>query len=540
MLGSAKIVAGLTLLSRVTGLIRDMVLNAVFGQNWVQDAFVYGFAIPNLFRRLFGEGALAAVFVPTFSKALEDDGKESAWQLLGRVFSLLVVVLVVLAVVLELAVLGFDLLWSDDPSLHLTLRLTAVMLPFMIGVCLLALLASMLNCVGHFAGPAFAPVILNVCQVVGLVWIAPMLSDRPVDHAYVVAVCVVVASVLQLLFLWPVCRRAGVRMRWDLTLGDPRLRKIVRTMLPVSLASGALLISAWMDNQICLVFTASAESGSTFDWLGSSIAYPLAEGALSAVNNARRLHQFPLGVLAISLATAAFPMFSRFAARRQYDQLAGAISHAMRIALFEAIPVGVLMIILAEPIVQLMFERGRFTHDDTVRVARVLVFFGFGMWAFAMQHIVLRGFYSLGDQLTPLRIGAGLVVVNLALNLVLIWVPWLRESAFALSTSVTASIAVLIGLWLLRRRLSASLGLRGVMLGVVRVGAASALAGAVAYGVDQWLVGSAGQALGKTSLTFARGLGPLAAGAVVYLVAAWLLRVPELRELLGKQGRAEG
>ena len=536
MLSSARVVMVLTLVSRMTGLIRDMALAAAFGVSGVLDAFNYAFMIPNLFRRLFGEGALSAVFVPVFTQSLHQDGRESAWKLLGRVFALMATVLIGLTVVLELILLVIYMFWPGPGIRPLILSLTAVMLPFMIGICLLALFSSVLNCLGHFAAPAFAPVILNLCMIGGIFVLGPALGESSEQRLFGVALAVVAAGVLQLLFLWPVLRAHGVRVRWNLHLSDPRLRQIMRLLVPMSLASGALLISAWLDAQICVMMTANPGKGATFELLGRTIAYPLAEGAWTAVSFARRLHQFPLGVLAISLTTAAFPLFSQYAARGQMDRLAGSISGAVKIALFEAVPVGVIMIVLAKPIVALIFERGLFTAEDTARTARVLAFYGLGLWAFALHHVVLRGFYSIQDQLTPLRIGAGLVAVNFVLNLLLIWQPALREAAFALSTSITCSVAVILAMWLLRRRLKTGLDLRGILRSLLRVLVASAAAGAVAWCADWVLVRLATDHIGPGVLKLARGLGPLMIAVLVYLAAAWVLRMPELAMLLGRHG----
>jgi len=535
MLGSAKVVMGFTLLSRITGLVRDSALAAVFGVGFVADAFNYGFMIPNLFRRLFGEGALSAVFVPVFMQSLDRDGRESAWELAGRVFSLLVVVLVGLAVVVEAVVLVVYML-RPGPLVY---SLTAIMLPFMIGICLVALFSSLLNCLNHFAAPAFVPVILNLCMIAGIYLIGPAFGDALELRIYGVAVAVLAASAVQLLFLWPVLRRRGVRLKWSLTLGDPRLRRIMRLLLPMSVASGALLISAWLDGQVCLMMTAGQGDRATFHFLVREVAYPLQEGAWTAVCYARRLHQFPLGVLAISLATAAFPLFSRHAARGRTDELGDAVSGAVRIALFEGIPVGVLMIVLAEPIISLIFERYQFTHAATLRTARVLICFGLGMWAFCTHHIVLRGFYSLQDQLTPLKIGASLVVVNLALNLVLIWHPGLREAAFALSSSVTSSVAVVVGLWLLSRRMGRGLNLRRIGASLTRIALASTVAGVAAWGTDQAIVQYGADTAGVVVFRLARGLVPLAVGVIAYLLAAWVLRSPELHALLARDSGSD-
>ena len=214
-LGSARLIAVCTLFSRVTGLARDIIMNHIYGQGWVQDAFNYGFLIPNLFRRLFGEGALAAVFVPVFTDVLAKDGKARAWVLLGRIAGLMVLVLSALLIVVELGTLV--VYWVSDGGggamRGLQIGLTALMGPFMVGVCLVALFSSILHCLQHFTAPALLPIVLNIMLIIGATVVGPLFGESLERQVYGVGLCVIVASVIQLTLILPVLRRQGVSFK---------------------------------------------------------------------------------------------------------------------------------------------------------------------------------------------------------------------------------------------------------------------------------------------------------------------------------------
>lgn len=540
VLSSAKRIAIGTLASRVTGLVRDILLVQTFSLSWVQDAFTYAFALPNLFRRLFGEGGLSPVFVPTFTHTLERDGNAAAWKLLGRTLALLMTTLIVILILLES---GLAIAWLlSDSGAHerrLLLSLTALMLPFMLTVCVLALLAAILNCVGSFVPGALASVVLNVCMIAGLVWLGPAIgSGDPEREVFGVAISVVIAGVLQLLFLWPALRRAGVELRWELAPRDPVVVKMLRLMPPVALGQGLLAIGAFLDAQICILLTRTPAmpADAAIHFLGATIAYPLTDGALSAIGCAQRLYQFPLGVLAISLATAALPAFSRYAARGDWKPWSSEVRSLFRMAFFEGILAGCLMIVLAEPIVRLLFEYRNFDAGDTVRTSRVLVWYGFGLWAFCGQHIVQRAYYSLGDARTPLVISCAVLPLNLAISVGLVWVPTIRESAFAIATSITYGIANIIGLWLLQRRKGVQVFDLNTLWALVRmvvIGIVCAIAVAQAFPLWHDLINALGlpQILARAGET----LGALGLGAGVFLLLAGVARLPESTALFRRR-----
>lgn len=534
VISTAKLIAGCTLTSRVTGLIRDMLLVHTFGLTWALDSFNYAFQLPNLFRRLFGEGALAAVFVPTFTRTLETEGRPSAWRLLARTLALLCVAILVVILAIEAIILAIWLLSPGGAEREVILALTALMLPFMLTICVVALFSSILNCLGSFVPAALTPVVLNVVMIAGIVWLAPAIGGNdPQRQIFGVAISVLVAGVLQLVLLTPVLRGKGVALGWSLQVRDPHVRKMLRMMVPVLLGQGVLLFGTFLDAQICALLTHVADGPTTTSLFGRSVAYPLEEGALSTITVAQRLYQFPLGVLGISLAVAALPTFSRLAARENWTAWTGEVTGSLRLAMFTGLLTGGLMVVLAEPIVRLLFEYRRFAPADTARAARVLTFYGLGMWAFYAQHIVLRGFYSVGDVRTPVKISCVLVPVNVAISLVLIWFESIREAAFAISTTITSTLTVLVSVFLLQRRVGARLIDSSMLWALARMLiAAVGSALLVAWLRPQW-ISALESAIEMTVVR--RGidtLGALALGCGVCLALGTLLGLPETRLLL--------
>lgn len=534
-LGSAKLIAVCTLLSRITGLARDIVLNRAFGQGWVQDAFNYGFQVPNLFRRLFGEGALSAVFVPVFTEVLDRQGRPAAWTLLGRVAGLMTLVLSIIVVVVELAILVLWFVLKSEPMRELQMSLTALMLPFMISVCMLALFSAILNCIHHFTVPALLPIVLNLMQIVGVELLGPMLGgpDRLDRRIFGPAIAVLVTGVLQIFIILPVLRKHGVSFRMTRGWSDPDMKRITRSFIPIMLGQGILMFNVFLDAQICTYLTRGPDDPPMKTTFGYEWRYPLEAGALSAISNAQRLYQFPLGVLAISLATAAFPMFSLYASRGQMDGLRDGVGRSLRIAVFEGLPSGLMLILLAEPIIALLFERGRFGPDETDRAAWVLKWYGIGIAAFCMQQIVLRVFYSLKDTMTPMWIACGLAVVNEAINLSLVWNINLREAVFGLSTSVTATINVAIAFWILRKRMGGRMGATAIVKGMIQTAVCTAAAGVVAYfGLRALIPATEGMMAAQGVVRFGakaiRVFVPLGGAMAVYFAISWALRMEEL------------
>lgn len=532
VVSAARLIAVCTLVSRVTGLARDMLMTQVFAITWVYDAFNYAFLIPNLFRRLFGEGALSAAFVPTFTQALEREGRASAWRMLARTLALLTVALCVIVILIEAAVLiGATLAASDNMAL--TLKLTALMTPFMLTICIVALFSSILNCLGSFVPAALAPVVLNLGMIAGVLISGGVANDDPRERVIIVAISVIVAGVAQIALLIPALRRRGAPLGWRWEPRDPQVRRMLSLMAPIAIGQGVLLLSTFLDAQLCLLLTRAADGPAQANWFGLTFAYPLEPGALSALSVAQRLYQFPLGVLGISLAVSALPTFTRLVAREDWPQWRTESRNSFRLAAFLGLLSGVLMWALAEPIVRMLFQYRQFSTADTARVAPVLAWYGVGMWAFCANHIVLRMFYSLADVRTPLRVSMALVPVNLALSVGLVWIDGVRESAFAISTTVTSTLSVMISLLLLRRKRPQIMTDPPQWLPFTRLLIAATLGGCGAW--LSWRYAFAPLAERIDWSVASRGVetfGPLLLGTGLIAVVAALLGAPQPREAL--------
>ncbi len=527
---SAKLIACCTLASRVTGLIRDMLLLQTYSLAWIADAWNYAFQFPNLFRRLLGEGALAAAFVPVFARVLEAEGRATAWRLLARTLGLLAVALTSLIVLLELVVfVVWVFLTPDDPAQaqarRLLLSLTALMLPFMFTICTVALLASVLNCVGSFVPGALTPIVLNLFMIAGIVWLGPALGTEPRVQIFGVAIAVLVAGVVQILLLLPVLRAHDVHLGLVLDLRDPHLRTLLRQLGPVLVGQGLLVLSPFLDTQICVFLTRLRNQPAERTILGLPVPYALEEGALTALTNAARLYQFPLGVVAVSLGVAALPTLTRLVSRDDWRRWRRELLRAARLSTFVGMLAGAMMIAAAEPIVRMLFEYRRFGPEQTLRVAHVVRCYGLGMWAFCAHHLVLRGFYSLGDVRTPLKISCALMPLNLAISLALVWFAPIREAAFAISASFTATISVCIGLVLLSRRSAVRLLDGRLLAAVARMALAAGIAALVTWRAVPSL--EAVRIGGVITQRVVVAITALAIGSTAYITASWLMRLPE-------------
>ncbi len=519
---SAGVISALTLLSRVLGLARDAVCAAFFGAGMVWDAFSFAFRIPNLFRRLFGEGALSAAFVPIFSEHLELKTPEEAWGMAGRVAGALALLLGGILLAGEAALVAALGLAPLSARWHLALLLTAVMLPYMVLICLTGLAGAALNSLKHFAAPALAPVVLNVCWIAAVVLVAPLVSADPQVRILVVSVAVVAAGVLQLALQLVALHGLGFRWRLSAAMAHPQVRRVAGAMAPVALGLGALQINVLLDG-VLAISLAAPPGRESFHLLGLTLPYPMQVGANSVLYYGNRLMQFPLGVFGIALATAAFPTLSRQVARRDWDGFSQSIVRGLGAGIFIALPSSVGLILLCRPLTGLLFERGEFTAQMTARTANVVAAYSVGMCAYFCLHLLTRAFYSMGRQGTPALVGGSMVAVNLALNLALVWP--LQEAGLAAATSVSAALQVGVLLVLLRRHAP----LRG--FGRLVVGGGKTLLATACMAAAVWgLLALLGHG-GGLALKTARVLVPTAAGAAVFAGVAAALGSAELKLL---------
>ncbi len=467
----AKLIGGLTLVSRLLGLARDVVASHVFGVGIVATAFSVAFTIPNLFRRLLGEGALSAAFIPLYAQAekrSKTDTGESAADFASGSFNLLLLILIGITLIGE-AVLGW-MLWADRGSARLDRRLllqfTAVMLPYVLLVCSGAFLSAILQVHKRFGPPAFAPVLLNVCHigvvVIGAWFLGLHGQDQQTDHvialqitlAYWLAIGVLVAGVLQVAVLWPALRAIGFRFNLRIAFWTPAARQMLKLAAPLAIAAGVLQLSVVIDEFIGWAFMQGIKDGAaveSFSLLGHTFRYPLALGAPRRIDLAQLLYQFPLGVFATALATAIFPKLSADAMEPGRESFKRTLRQGIEAALWEGLPASVGLMLVCEPITKLLFQHGNTTAADAALIARSAFYFAGGIWAFSLLLVINRAYYALHDTVTPLWASVLNIVLNIAVELPLMW--WMGESAIALGTMVSFIVQAIVTLYLLDRKL---------------------------------------------------------------------------------------
>ncbi len=528
--GAAKLVAAITILSRVLGLVRDIAI-ITFGANRLMDSFWTAFRVPNVFRRLFGEGALSAAFVPVFTAVSEAEGWQKARLVLANCLGILALLLAGLVLLLECALVVCLWLWPGDWDRVLLLQLIMLLLPFMFTVCLLALGSAALNCKGHFAYPAFAPILLNVFLIVGAFVAKRCFGTGDWPSLFVLSVFVLLAGIVQLAGVFWLLATFKLAALPRLRPVDEEVKHIAALTLPMMVPLGLRQLSSLFDSFYAWFMTATAEAP-TFRLLGWELAKPLEPGVVTCLYASERLYNFPLGILAISLATAVFPLFSRYAARNDLPQLRRATNRAIRMSLFLGIPAGVALILLARPAVMLIYRHGEFTANDATRAGRILQMYCLGMGAYFWNHVLLRAFFAQKDIRTPLKISCFLAAANIILVAGLVFTP-LKGSGIGLATAITATVNAVWLTWVLRRRWG-QIGLRSILISIARVLVASGLMAAMIWLVQTTLP----QAVGREDTLLGR-LIVLAVscitGAGVFLLATAVMRCSELGELLRRR-----
>lgn len=508
---SAKLISILTLASRVLGLIRDTLCGSVFGAGWVMSAFSVGFQIPNLFRRLFGEGALSASSIPVLTDALHHGGKEAVDRLAGKLMGVLLTVLITLTIISELVALGLWPFLGHSQRDQLTFSLTTAMLPYMIPICAAAILSGIQNIFGQFGVPAMNPIVLNGFMISGLLIGRYGYPGNNIAQVWVLTASVLVSGVFQLAWQWHNARGCGLRIRPKLDWHDPALIQIGRTMIPMTLGLGVVQLNTFVDSMLAYVLIRSHEGGPAVLYF------------------AQRLYQFPLGVFAIAMATAIFPTMSMHATIGEKAALIDTYRRGLRVVLFEGLPCTIGLIMIRYPLIETLFQHGEFGPDDTVRVARTLVAFSAGIWAFGVNQIQVRAFYAVKDAKTPLKIATWMVVLNVIGNVILVL--WLEEAGLALSTTICAALQVV---WLSRRlttHLGGPVGIQSLIGPIVRMIIATALMAVCILAIDAALKQWAPYA-NRASIRLFIQTG---CGGMAYLLAAWALRCTELRMIFGNK-----
>jgi putative peptidoglycan lipid II flippase len=502
-----------TAVSRALGLLREMVSAYFFGVAGAINAFTVAIQIPNLVRALVADAALSGAFVPVFSELLERGEKKRAWRVASTLFWLTLLVLGGLtALFILLAPLLLRPFGDPGGDFELAVGLSRVLFPIVVLLGLSGIVVGILNTYQQFAVPALAPVAWNLVIVLGLVLGVPRIDDENAQ-LYLYAGVVVLGTLVQLLLPIPWLRRLDGRLTMVLDWRDPAVRQVLVLMLPVTLTIGLVNVNFVVDTLFA-----------------SRLLDP--ELAPAAIDKAFRLYMLPQGIFAVAVTTVLFPTLARLSARDDAPGLRRALDNGLRQIAFLLVPAGLISIVLAEPIVRLVYERGEFTSENTIVVAQCLQAFSVGLVFNGWMLILNRSFYAVQSNWIPTGIALGAVGLNAALDAVFyrfgIW-------GIPLATATVNVVGSLTLLVMMRRRIGLEhVGRTVAVVGRIAVaGAVSAGAAlAVWYGLDAWL----GRSLGAQLVSVAAGL---AAAGLVYVGAARALGIRELEALLLLRARRE-
>ncbi|MDI9570162.1 MAG: murein biosynthesis integral membrane protein MurJ [Pseudomonadota bacterium] len=499
---AAGVVGLATMLSRVFGFIRDMVVAGLFGAGVVTDAFFVAFRIPNLLRRLLAEGSLTVSFVPVFTEYLKRRSREEALELADVTFTFLSALLVAVSIagvllapyIVAVMAPGFV---KHDAQYELTVLLTRFMFPYIFFISLVALCMGILNSLRHFAAPALSPVVLNISMILA----ALLLRDFFSEPIFALAVGVMVGGVLQLAMQWPFLLKMGIRLRPNFRLRHPGLKRIGLLMMPAAFGAAIYQINVF---------------------IGTVLASLLPKGSVSYLYYADRIVELPLGVFAIAVGTAALPSFSDQVARGEFEDFKRTLSFSLRLILFITVPATVALLALREPILSVLFQRGAFDAAATVATAEALLYYTLGLWAFSVIRVIVSAFYSLQDAKMPMKAAIVALIVNVAASIALMGP--MRHGGLALATSLASVVNVLILGFVLRRRIGSYLN-RDFYRSLGKMAAASLvmwLSIMLVEAIFPWRIADA----------FDRRLLFLTAsvtfGLTTYFAASWALKSPEM------------
>jgi len=508
--------------SRVLGLMREMVFAYFFGasKSFANDAYVIAFRIPNLLRDLFAEGALSSAFVPVFSEYLVKRDEKEAFRLSNLVSTALVLVLgtlVVLGIIFASPIVAFIApgFQSDPEKFALTVRMTRIMMPFILLVALAAQAMGVLNARGRFGIPAMASAFFNVGSIIGGIALAALLADptfahplraiveHPTEGIIGMAYGVLIGGFLQYAVQWPSLARAGFRFRPMLSFRDEGVRRIFRLMGPAIIGGAAVQVNILINSN----FASNIPGTGPVSWLSYSI----------------RLMQFPIGVFGVAIATATLPAISRHAANAAVDDFRHTLASSIRLAFLLTIPSAIGLIVLSRPIIALIYQRGHFTANDTDHTAAALAFYAIGLAGYSAIKILAPAFYALGDSRKPMIISLLSMVMNYGMNWLL--VSRFQERGLALSTSAVALLNFALLYGFMQRRIHGLEG-RKTAITVGKIVLASIVMAVACWAVNQGFNRVLGDSFTARVVNVGTSVG---LGAAIFYFSALLLGVEELQ-----------
>jgi len=496
-------IGGLTLVSRIAGFAREMLMSRVMGASWQADAFFVAFRLPNTFRRLFGEGAFSAGFVPLYAQRLHGkEGDSEARHFSEEVLAVFAPTLVLFTLIFEI-IMGpfvFAISGYHAEKLALATFLTRITFPYLILISLVSLFSGILNSLARFTAAAFAPALLNLAMLAALMFV----PIGGTTTAVALAIAVTIGGVLQLGLLLAACARAGIVLKFRRPRMTPGVRQFVRVVIPATLGAGVYQISAFID---------------TF------FLTRIGTGAMSYFNYADRLNQLPLGVIGAALGTAILPQVSRHVGANEPDQAARVQGQAAELAMLLCLPAAAALAVSALPLVSALFQGGKFTVEDARLTALTLSIIVLGLPAYVLVKVLTPGFYARQDTATPVKVAVLVLVATVVLNFLLIPPFGIAglASAIAICSWLNCTILYVIlhrrGHFRIERWLASRM-VRQLLAAAAMVGALLA----IRMGLSGWFSGSVGHRLvGVTAI--------VGGGMAVYFPLVWILGGTDREEL---------
>lgn len=505
LIRSTGIIGFATTTSRILGFARDILFARLFGTNIYAQAFVVAFRLPNMLRDMVGEGATDAALVPILTEYRHTRSQEEYWEVARVILNLMLTVLVVLSVMgvvfapLLVRIIAPGFIRSPE-KFATTVFLTRMVFPYILLLGMVAYSKGVLNSFHHFTAPAFAPVVLNITMILALLVLCPIIGVKGLIAG------VLLGGIFEVLMQVRPLRKKGFRFDGPFRLAHPIARRIGKLLLPRALGTAVYQLSVLVDTVL------------------ASLAWIVGPGGVAALYYSNRLVQLPLAVFGISLATAALPKMSKEIASNDMTALKNTVSFSLRTVFTIMIPASVGLIVLADQIVRVLFQRGEFTAYSTAITQSALFFYAFGLSAYAGIKILVSTYYSMGDTRTPVKTASVSLAVNLLLNLILMWP--LKIGGLALATSIAATTNFVILYILLTRRIG-DIGTSGIILSLVKICASGAIMGVFTFAAARFFLPVSGV---SGLAVFLRLAATILASGIVYFVSAYAIGVEGVRK----------
>ena len=500
----AGIVIVATILCRILGLGREIVISNKFGAGIETDAFFVAFMIPNLMRIFLGEGALSTAFIPIFTDYLADNNKEKAEYFANNVLNILIIVLIVVVllgvwaapVLINIIAVGFK---ANPYKFELTVNLTRMVFPYIGFVAIAALFMGVLNSFDHFLMPALSPAMLNISMIL----FASLLSVKL--GIFSLAVGVIVGGIGQFVIQIPALQKNKVKYKLLINLKDPGIKKFMKLLIPAVIGLTITQINVVVDR---------------------IIASHLIDGSISALYYANRLVQFPLGAFGIAISTAIFPTLSKFAAADNITELKKTLLFGLKIMLIIIIPSSIGLIVLNKSIIRLIYEHGVFTKTSSLMTAEALLYYSIGLFAFTSVKLITMASYALKDSKSPVKIGAYIVIINIILDLIL--VKYMAHSGLALATSVASILNMILLIKMIQKKIGI-FKIEKYLIFIAKIIFSAILLGISCYAINHYL----GNLLDLNYKTWQllQVIASIFGGSVIYLLSCHLLGIKEINQL---------